>query len=55
VPGRTGKLDVRDPGQKFAKGGAEDRIFGGHAIPARPGVTASTKQPQRSRTRDYHK
>ena len=51
----TGKPDSRGPGQKFAKGGGEDRIFGGYAMPARPSMTVSNRPPERSRTRDYGK
>ena len=52
--GITGKVDARPVG-KFGKGGAADRIFGGYSTPAQAGVTANTRSPQRSRTRDYHK
>ena len=51
----TGKRDVRGPGRKFPEGGGEDHAFGGHAMPARPGVTASTQRPGRSSTRNYGK
>ena len=54
TPGITGKVDARPVG-KFGKGGAADRIFGGYSTPGQAGVTASTRSPQRSRTRDYHK
>ena len=51
----TGKPDSRGPGKQFPRGGGEDRIFGGYSTPGQAGVTASTRSPQRSRTRDYHK
>jgi hypothetical protein len=54
-PGIVGKVDQRGPGQKFATPGGEDRIFGGYATPAQPGVTATTRRGGRSRTRDYAK
>ena len=52
---KTGKDDVRGPGKKFGEGGGEDRIFGGYAMPARSGVTASPRCPAPSRTRNYGK
>jgi hypothetical protein len=55
IPGRTGKLDARGPGEKFPKGGGKDHIFGGHAVPAEAGVTATTRHGAHSRTRDYGK
>jgi hypothetical protein len=30
-------------------------VFGGHAVPMSPGVTASDRRPKRSNTRDYGK
>ena len=54
--GITGKPNSSgSPGKQFPRGGGEDRIFGGYSTPGQAGVTASTRSPQRSRTRDYHK
>jgi hypothetical protein len=54
--GITGKPNSSGgPGKQFPRGGGKDHIFGGHAAPAKPGVTATTRQPERSRTRNYGK
>jgi hypothetical protein len=51
----TGKPDSSGPGKQFATPGGEDHIPGGYAMPAQPGVTATTRRPKRSNTRDYGK
>jgi hypothetical protein len=54
-PGKSGKSDIRGPGEQFGRGGKGDSLSGQDAMPQVPGRTANPRRGIRANTRGYHK